>query len=54
MADASDESVDVIAARCPNTEQIHSDCVWLHHRTLLGTEQQMHEIAAVLADVLAG
>nr|WP_030500473.1 DegT/DnrJ/EryC1/StrS family aminotransferase [Micromonospora purpureochromogenes] len=54
MADASDESVEVIAARCPNTEQIHSDCVWLHHRTLLGTEQQMHEIAAVLADVLAG
>ncbi|MBU8861758.1 MULTISPECIES: DegT/DnrJ/EryC1/StrS family aminotransferase [unclassified Micromonospora] len=54
MADAPDESAEVIAARCPNTEQIHSDCVWLHHRTLLGTEQQMHEIAAVLADVLAG
>ena len=53
-AGAPDESVEEIAARCPNTEQIHSDCLWLHHRTLLGTEQQMHEIAAVLADVLAG
>ncbi|MFG1780430.1 DegT/DnrJ/EryC1/StrS family aminotransferase [Micromonospora sp. NPDC049051] len=53
-AGAPDESVEAIAARCPNVEQIHSDCVWLHHRTLLGTEQQMHEIAAVLADILAG
>lgn len=48
-----DETVEQIAARCPNVEQIHSDCVWLHHRTLLGTEEQMHHIAAVLADVLA-
>ncbi|MFI7650454.1 DegT/DnrJ/EryC1/StrS family aminotransferase [Micromonospora sp. NPDC049460] len=52
-AGAPDESVEAIAARCPNVEQIHADCIWLHHRTLLGTEQQMHEIAAVLADVLA-
>ncbi|MGB2571548.1 DegT/DnrJ/EryC1/StrS family aminotransferase [Micromonospora citrea] len=53
-AGAPDETVEQIAARCPNVEQIHADCVWLHHRTLLGTEQQMHDIAAVLADVLAG
>ncbi|MBQ1076524.1 DegT/DnrJ/EryC1/StrS family aminotransferase [Micromonospora sp. C31] len=53
-AGAPDESVEAVAARCPNVEQIHSDCIWLHHRTLLGTEQQMHDIAAVLADVLAG
>ncbi|MGC4792001.1 DegT/DnrJ/EryC1/StrS family aminotransferase [Micromonospora sp. DT178] len=53
-AGAPDESVEAIAARCPNVEQIHSDCIWLHHRTLLGTEQQMHDIAAVLAAVLAG
>ncbi|MGW4501003.1 DegT/DnrJ/EryC1/StrS family aminotransferase [Micromonospora sp. NPDC004336] len=53
-AGTPDESVESIAARCPNVEQIHADCVWLHHRTLLGTEQQMHEIATVLADVLAG
>ncbi|WP_405111732.1 DegT/DnrJ/EryC1/StrS family aminotransferase [Micromonospora sp. NBC_01405] len=52
-AGAPDESIEAIAARCPNVEQIHSDCVWLHHRTLLGTEQQMHDIAAVLADILA-
>ncbi|MFC8848492.1 MULTISPECIES: DegT/DnrJ/EryC1/StrS family aminotransferase [unclassified Micromonospora] len=53
-AGAPDETVEQIAARCPNVEQIHADCIWLHHRTLLGTEQQMHDIAAVLADVLAG
>ncbi|WP_320064913.1 DegT/DnrJ/EryC1/StrS family aminotransferase [Micromonospora sp. RTGN7] len=52
-AGAPDETVEALAARCPNVEQIHSDCVWLHHRTLLGTEQQMHDIAAVLADILA-
>jgi 3-amino-5-hydroxybenzoate synthase len=51
---APELTVDELAARCPNTEAIYSDCVWLHHRTLLGTEQQMHDIAAVLADVLAG
>ncbi|MFD5268552.1 DegT/DnrJ/EryC1/StrS family aminotransferase [Streptomyces sp. NPDC058335] len=50
---APDESVEDIARRCPNTEAIYADCVWLHHRTLLGTEQQMQEIAEILADVLA-
>lgn len=48
------ETVDEIAKRCPNTELLHQDCIWLHHRTLLGTEQQMHEIAAIVAETLAG
>ncbi|MEU3466074.1 DegT/DnrJ/EryC1/StrS family aminotransferase [Streptomyces sp. NPDC006733] len=46
------ETVDELAARCPVTEAINADCVWLHHRTLLGTEQQMYEIAAAVADVV--
>ncbi|MEU7384959.1 MULTISPECIES: DegT/DnrJ/EryC1/StrS family aminotransferase [unclassified Streptomyces] len=50
---APDETVDDIARRCPNTEAISADCVWLHHRTLLGTEQQMHDIAEIVADVMA-
>lgn len=50
---APDETPEQIAARCPNAEAISQDCVWLHHRTLLGTEEQMHEIANVLADVVA-
>lgn len=50
---APDETVDDLARRCPNTEAISNDCVWLHHRTLLGTEQQMHEIAEIVSDVLA-
>jgi 3-amino-5-hydroxybenzoate synthase len=47
------ESVDDIARRCPNSEAINRDCVWLHHRTLLGTERQMHDIASIVADVMA-
>ncbi|KOG07299.1 MULTISPECIES: DegT/DnrJ/EryC1/StrS family aminotransferase [Streptomyces] len=50
---APDETVDEIAARCPNSEALTRDCIWLHHRTLLGTEEQMHAIADVVADVLA-
>ncbi|WP_261565539.1 DegT/DnrJ/EryC1/StrS family aminotransferase [Frankia gtarii] len=50
---APDESVDDIAKRCPNTEALSADGVWLQHRTLLGTEEQMHEVAAVVADTLA-
>ncbi|MHA4818927.1 DegT/DnrJ/EryC1/StrS family aminotransferase [Streptomyces aculeolatus] len=52
-SNAPDESVEDIARRCPNTEAINADCVWLHHRTLLGTEQQMHDIARLVGDVLA-
>jgi 3-amino-5-hydroxybenzoate synthase len=51
---APDETVDAIAARCPNTEAITADGIWLHHRTLLGTEAQMHDIAAIVAETLAG
>ncbi|HYQ68107.1 DegT/DnrJ/EryC1/StrS family aminotransferase [Actinophytocola sp.] len=49
---APEETVDQIAARCPNTEAIYADTIWLHHRTLLGTEEQMHEVAESVADVL--
>ncbi|MEV7046531.1 DegT/DnrJ/EryC1/StrS family aminotransferase [Amycolatopsis sp. NPDC051061] len=52
-AAAPDLSVDQLAERCPVSEAITSDCVWLHHRTLLGTEEQMHQLAAVVADVVA-
>lgn len=49
---APDESVDSIANRCPNSEALTRDCIWLHHRTLLGTPEQMHAIADVVADVV--
>ncbi|MEU8236383.1 DegT/DnrJ/EryC1/StrS family aminotransferase [Actinoplanes sp. NPDC048967] len=49
---APDETVDQIAERCPNSDAISEDCIWLHHRTLLGTEEQMHQIARIVADVL--
>lgn len=49
---APDESPEDIARRCPNSEELTWDCIWLHHRTLLGTEEQMHTVADVVADVL--
>jgi 3-amino-5-hydroxybenzoate synthase len=50
---APDSTVDEIARQCPTTEEISRDCVWLHHRTLLAEEEQMHVIAEILADELA-
>ncbi|MDX2939397.1 DegT/DnrJ/EryC1/StrS family aminotransferase [Streptomyces ipomoeae] len=50
---APDESADEIGSRCPNAEALMRDCVWLHHRTLLGTEDQMRAIADAVAAVLA-
>ncbi|AUS81197.1 3-amino-5-hydroxybenzoic acid synthase [Actinoalloteichus sp. AHMU CJ021] len=49
---APEESVEAIAERCPNTEKLNADCVWLHHRTLLGTEEQMHAVAGIVAEVV--
>ncbi|MGI5183693.1 DegT/DnrJ/EryC1/StrS family aminotransferase [Dactylosporangium sp. CA-152071] len=49
---APDETPDEIAERCPVSEAISADCVWLHHRVLLGTQEQMHAVAGVLAEVL--
>ncbi|WP_432841613.1 aminotransferase class I/II-fold pyridoxal phosphate-dependent enzyme [Dactylosporangium sp. CA-092794] len=47
------ETLEQIAARCPVTEELFRDGVWLHHRTLLGTEEQMQHIADVVAEALA-
>ncbi|WP_175408293.1 DegT/DnrJ/EryC1/StrS family aminotransferase [Streptomyces sp. TRM64462] len=50
---APDETVEDVARRCPNTEAINNDTIWLHHRTLLGSEEQMHQVAEIVADALA-
>ncbi|MFI9345009.1 DegT/DnrJ/EryC1/StrS family aminotransferase [Streptomyces sp. NPDC052773] len=50
---APEESLESIAARCPNTEAVYADTIWLHHRTLLAEEEQMHVIADIVADTLA-
>jgi 3-amino-5-hydroxybenzoate synthase len=44
---------DELARRCPNSEALSRDSVWLHHRVLLGAEEQMHAAAAAVADALA-
>ncbi|GAA4812350.1 DegT/DnrJ/EryC1/StrS family aminotransferase [Streptomyces ziwulingensis] len=50
---APDTTVDRLAAACPNTEALTEDGIWLHHRTLLGTERNMYDIAEILSDALA-
>ena len=47
---APSESVEDIARRCPVTDAVYQDTIWLHHRVLLGTERQMHDVAAIVAD----
>ncbi|BCM71132.1 MULTISPECIES: 3-amino-5-hydroxybenzoate synthase [Streptomyces] len=50
---APDETVEQIAERCPNTEAISSDCVWLHHRVLLAAERDLEITAEIIADAVA-
>ncbi|MFJ9025024.1 DegT/DnrJ/EryC1/StrS family aminotransferase [Streptomyces sp. NPDC102259] len=49
---APDETVDEVAARCPNAEAISADCVWLHHRTLLGSVSALTDAAAIIAELV--
>ncbi|HEY4022541.1 MAG TPA: DegT/DnrJ/EryC1/StrS family aminotransferase [Pseudonocardiaceae bacterium] len=51
---APDTTVVELAGKCPNAEALSQDSIWFHHRVLLGTEQQMHQLAETVADVLAG
>jgi 3-amino-5-hydroxybenzoate synthase len=51
---APSASVDDLARRCPVAEAITRDCIWLHHRLLLGTPEQMHEVARLIAGTVAG
>ncbi|MDQ7807661.1 3-amino-5-hydroxybenzoate synthase [Amycolatopsis sp. A133] len=50
---APEESVDAIAQRCPHTDAISQDCVWLHHRVLLAGEPELHATAEIIADAVA-
>lgn len=50
---APDETPEAIAERCPHSEAISRDCVWLHHRVLLAGEQEIHATADIIADAVA-
>ncbi|MFE0023221.1 3-amino-5-hydroxybenzoate synthase [Amycolatopsis sp. NPDC059021] len=50
---APDESREAIAERCPHTDAISEDCVWLHHRVLLAGEPELHATAEIIADAVA-
>jgi 3-amino-5-hydroxybenzoate synthase len=51
---APETTVDELARRNPVAEALTADGIWLHHRTLLAGERQIHDIAEILADALAG
>lgn len=50
---APDATPDELAERCPNSEAISQDCIWLHHRTLLASEEDLHLTAAIIADAVS-
>src|SRR5438445_11273094 len=50
---APDETPEAIARRCPVSEALTSDGVRLHHRVLLGTEEQMETIAEIVTKTVA-
>jgi 3-amino-5-hydroxybenzoate synthase len=52
--DAGEEHVDSLAERCPNTEAIAADGIWLHHRVLLGDDADCADTAAAISKVLTG
>ena len=41
-----------LAERCPQTERLGCDGIWLHHRVLLGGEQEVADTAAAIEKVL--
>ena len=51
---APDLTVAELADRCPVTEALNADCIWLHHRVLLGTADQVEQAAAVIGETVAG
>jgi 3-amino-5-hydroxybenzoate synthase len=46
-------TVEELAERCPNSETLHTEGVWLHHRLLLGSEELIERTAAAIAAELA-
>jgi 3-amino-5-hydroxybenzoate synthase len=43
-----------LAERCPASERLGRDGIWLHHRVLLGTAEDAADVAAAVAKVLDG
>ncbi|MET9295661.1 DegT/DnrJ/EryC1/StrS family aminotransferase [Streptomyces sp. NPDC003077] len=43
-----------LVKRCPVTEEIGTDCLWLHHRVLLADTPVLDRLAEVFAEVVTG
>jgi 3-amino-5-hydroxybenzoate synthase len=50
---APDKTPEHMASRCPNAEAISADGIWLHHRLLLATAEDMHATAEIIANAVA-
>jgi 3-amino-5-hydroxybenzoate synthase len=50
---APDLDVDELARRCPHADAIGTDCIWLQHRVLLGSDEGLLAVADALAAALA-
>jgi 3-amino-5-hydroxybenzoate synthase len=46
--------VDALAASCPVSEHLGESGIWVHHRVLLGTSEDLADVAAAVGKVLAG
>ncbi|TDD73278.1 DegT/DnrJ/EryC1/StrS family aminotransferase [Actinomadura rubrisoli] len=49
---APDTTVEALAERCPNSEALTTEGVWLHHRTLLAAEDEVRRIPEIVAAAL--
>ncbi|WP_156756350.1 3-amino-5-hydroxybenzoate synthase [Actinokineospora pegani] len=49
---APDTTAAELAERCPNSDAISADGVWLHHRVLLADEQAVRATAEIVAETL--
>jgi 3-amino-5-hydroxybenzoate synthase len=52
--DAERPSAEEFAERCPTSEMLGEYGVWLHHRVLLGEEQEVADVVAAVAKVIDG
>jgi 3-amino-5-hydroxybenzoate synthase len=46
-------TAEELAERCPNSEFVGSQGIWLHHRVLLGGEQEVADVVAAVGKVVS-
>lgn len=49
----ADDDMAAAAERCPSTERIGAEGIWIHHRVLLGDESDVMDVVAAVRKVMA-